>query len=163
MIEFNGYLTEKAEKHFIKKARELGQKIISIVMLLLFPSACYFTIKAEDSLYVRLFLLLFVGLLLITYIPKGKKEHKSLTPKRIFTDNESIVCIADKYTESRFIVDVKKVKDYGDFYELVFPLGKVSEKFICQKDLLSKGTLEEFEALFDGKIIRMSKKNTGDC
>lgn len=158
MIEFSGYINGKAEKHFIKKARELGQNIISVVMLLLFPSACYFTIKAEDSLYIKLFLVLFIGLILIAYIPKGKKEQRALTPKRIFTDGESIVCVADKYTESRFVEDVKKVKAYDEFYELVFPMGKVSEKFICQKNLLSKGTLEEFEALFDGKIIRKKNK-----
>ena len=159
MIDFSGYITGKAEKRFIKKSRELGQNIISVVMLFLFPTACYFTIKVEDSLYIRLFLILFIGLILITYIPKSKKEQKSLTPKRIFTDGESIICVADRYTESRFIDDVKKVKDYGEFYELFFPLGKVSEKFICQKDLLSKGTLEEFEALFDRKIIRMNTKD----
>jgi hypothetical protein len=27
-------------------------------------------------------------------------------------------------------------------------------KFICQKDLLTEGTLEEFESLFEGKIIK---------
>ena len=26
----------------------------------------------------------------------------------------------------------------------------------CQKDLLTNGTIEQFEELFDGKIVRMS-------
>ena len=57
--------------------------------------------------------------------------------------------------EYRNIEDVKCVRDFGEFYELVFPFGKISEKFICQKDLLSKGTLAEFEALFGDKILRV--------
>ena len=87
-------------------------------------------------------------------IPKGKKEHISMLPKKIYTDGELIVCIADKYTDSRFIHDVKKVIDHGEYYELIFPFGKVSEKFICQKSLLAKGTIWGFEALFDGKITK---------
>ncbi len=63
-----------------------------------------------------------------------------------------VICIADKYKECRKISDVKRVRDYGEFYELVFPLSKMSEKFICQKNLLTKGTLEEFKRLFRGKI-----------
>lgn len=52
------------------------------------------------------------------------------------------------------IKDVKNVYDHGEFYDLVFPFGKISGKFICQKNLLTEGTLAEFEALFDGKIVR---------
>ena len=42
------------------------------------------------------------------------------------------------------------------FYFIKFPFGKYSDKFICQKSLLTQGTLEEFEALFEGKIERKS-------
>ena len=37
---------------------------------------------------------------------------------------------------------------------MVFPFGKVSEKFICQKSLLSEGTLEDFEKLYIGEWKR---------
>ena len=87
-------------------------------------------------------------------IPKSKKEQLALTPKRIFVDGESIVSIADKYSESRLICDAKELRDFGEFYEIVFPFGKFSEKFICQKNLLTKGTLEQFESLFSNKIVR---------
>ena len=52
------------------------------------------------------------------------------------------------------ISDVKKVVDHGEFYELSFVFGKVSDKFICQKSLLTKGTLEEFKAMFGDKVYR---------
>ena len=78
-----------------------------------------------------------------------------MIPKKIVTDNDYIISIADKYSDSRNINDVKLVRDFGEFYEIIFPFGKISEKFICQKNLLVKGTIEEFEALFGDKIVRI--------
>lgn len=92
---------------------------------------------------------------LLVRIPRSKKEQAAVLPKRIYTERNSIVCVAEKYQERKKIADVKLVRDFGEFYELVFPFGKYSEKFICQKSLLSKGTLNAFEALFPGKIVRM--------
>ena len=40
------------------------------------------------------------------------------------------------------------------WYEIVFPFGKISSNFICQKNLIFKGSLEEFEDLFNGKIVK---------
>ena len=78
----------------------------------------------------------------------------AMTPKKIFVQDEYIVCTADKWTEAKAVSDVKVVRDFGEFYDLVFPFGNASEKFVCQKSLLSKGTLEDFEALFEGKLER---------
>ena len=78
----------------------------------------------------------------------------TLLPKKIYVEDEYIVCVGEAYEESKFIDDVAKVIDHGEFYELVFPFGNASDKFICQKGLLTKGTLEEFEQLFSGKITR---------
>ena len=75
-----------------------------------------------------------------------------LLENRIIDDN--LICISDKQSESRSIGLVKTAYDYGEFYFLSFPMGKKSGNFVCQKDLLTQGTLEEFEKLFDGKIVR---------
>ena len=83
--------------------------------------------------------------------PKGRKE---ITPKRIYIADDNLICISDKQSESRSIGLVKTAYDYGEFYFLSFPMGKKSGNFVCQKDLLTQGTLEEFEKLFDGKIVR---------
>ena len=82
------------------------------------------------------------------------QAEKSMTPKKIVVDEESIACTTDKEIVTKWISDVKQVIDHGEFYELVFPFGKISTNFICQKNLLTKGTLEEFEALFEGKITK---------
>ena len=56
-----------------------------------------------------------------------------------------------KYTD-----DVSKIIEYENMYIIVFS-GLMGIGIIAQKDLLVEGTLEEFEKLFEGKIIRKIK------
>ena len=68
--------------------------------------------------------------------------------------HKHIVCITDRYEEIRKLKDVKRVTDRGEHYEIDFVYGRLSSSFVCQKTLLSKGTLEKFEALFEGKLVK---------
>ena len=56
------------------------------------------------------------------------------------------------------VIDVKKVIDKGNFYIILFYFPHKDVNFICQKDLIVEGTIEEFEELFEGKIVRKIKK-----
>lgn len=158
MIEFNGRINGEAEKRFLYRARVLGQNILLIGLLLVSPTFVFIAVKFNYWPFLLWFFIMFLAIILLSRIPKGKKEIEKIIPKKIFVQDEYIVCVANSYTESRLLSDVKLVRDFGEFYELVFPLGKVSDKFICQKDLLTKGTLEEFEALFGDSLVVMSKK-----
>lgn len=153
MIEFTGYLSGVAEKHFHKRSAILGQNILLASVLIFFPVIVSLAVNWECWRLIVAYCSLFVLIPFLVRIPKSKKEKIMLTPKKIFTQDEYIVCVADRYTESRLICEAKFLRDYGEFYEIVFPFGKASDKFICQKSLLTKGSLEEFEALFDGRII----------
>ena len=53
------------------------------------------------------------------------------------------------------IQDIKKVLDFGDFYAIIFYGRNIDRRFICQKDFIVQGTIEEFEQLFEGKIVRL--------
>lgn len=152
MIEFSGYITGVAQKRFLQRARALTERILISGVLTILPISLLIGVKTGDYLLMRLNFIMIGVVFLLVRIPKSKKEVKAITPKRIYTDGETIVCVADRYTEVKKVSDVKYVKDHGAFYELVFSFGKISEKFICQKDLLIKGTLEEFEGLFANKL-----------
>lgn len=154
MIEFDGYITGAAEKHFQKKAGDFAQKTLIVGMVVASPIIILFSQIMQSWLPIAAYGLFFACILLALRIPKSKKERTAVIPKMVYTEEEYIVCVADTYEEYRNMGDVKEVLDYGDFYELVFPFGKVSNNFICQKELLTKGTLEEFEDLFIGKIVR---------
>ena len=52
--------------------------------------------------------------------------------------------------------DVSKIIEYENMYIIVFS-GLMGLGIIAQKDLLVEGTFEEFEKLFEGKIIRKIK------
>lgn len=156
MIEFNGYISGESEKYYWKNSRRIGIKILICTLLLLLPPFITIARITQEWFILIGYCSLFVILPLAAFIPKSKKEQKLLLPKKIATDGEYIVSLSGKFEDSKNINDVKFVRDFGEFYELVFPMGKVSEKFICQKDLLVKGTIEEFEALFGDKIVRMN-------
>ncbi len=161
MIEFNGHLTGAAQKRFFKRTVEYNQMQVLIGTLLSLPCVPYLSWFMKTPISPTLVIAIcstvgicFILFMLLTYIPKSKKAKRAHTPRRVFIDNEMIVCVADKYQTTRKINDVKKVLDRGEFYELVFSLTKISEKFICQKDLLTKGSLAEFERIFEGKLVK---------
>ncbi len=157
MIEFNGYLTGFAEKHFFRKSRILGQNILLVSSFIILPAIVSVAIRIQNWTPILIWLFAFAGIPLIVMIPKGKKEKIQITPKRIYVEDEYIVCVADRYTESRLVSEVKTVRDFGEFYEMIFPFGRISDKFICQKSLLTKGSIQDFEALFSGKIVNKTE------
>lgn len=158
MIEFNGYISGSAEKRFYQKSRGVVQAAFMFALLLFLPVAIYFGIQYQSWLIIVGYCAMFAVVFLALRIPKSKKEKLAMLPKRIYVEGDCIVCVANQYRETKFLDDVKQVIDHGEFYELTFPFGNASEKFICQKSLLSKGSIEKFEQLFPGKIVRKQGK-----
>lgn len=158
MIEFNGYLTGNSQKFFCNQIVRLQQKfMISIYipgLILLFWFSTLIWGSAIDF-YTAAFCITLAALTLLLPKIQTKKEKEKITPQKICIKNDIIISRSNAATESKFIEDVKEVRDYGEFYYLVFPFGKYSYRFVCQKDLLTQGTLEDFEALFNGKIKKM--------
>ena len=75
-------------------------------------------------------------------------------------ENETITVVFNHQqgaVESYKICKVKKVVDYGRYYYVFLYRLDPSKGIVCQKDLLTEGTIEEFEELFKEKIIRKSK------
>ena len=155
MITFTGYLTGAAEKAFVKRQRKTSLTILGIMVPLSLPTTFYvsvYLLRDIRFLYAILAALLLWGV--VAVLPKGKKEHMSYLPKKIYVEEDNIVCNTAQDSTSKLISDVKKVIDYGEYYILYFPFGKSYDGFVCQKSLLTKGSLEEFEALFEGKLTK---------
>ena len=160
MIEFTGRATGEAEKFFVKSSREVGYFAMGFAFAVLFIPMIIVVLNTHLWViligYVIMCALIFLGL----FIPPTKKELNRLMPHRIFIEEEEkeyIVCQNDIQEEYSLIADADKLIDYGEFYYVHFPMGRKTNMFICQKNLLTKGTLEEFEALFEGKIERKVK------
>ena len=55
------------------------------------------------------------------------------------------------------------MRDFGEYYVLIFRDSGNFSQIICQKDLLTNGTIEQFEELFDGKIVRKQSNEKHKC
>jgi hypothetical protein len=162
MIKFKGELTGNAEKCFIKKNSRAEQITLLAVLVLSFPgvilTAQYTSIDARTTIRTLciLYAVFMVLALLFPYFPWNLKDKSQYMPKEIYINKQHIVCVSDKHTDSKLTKDVKVVYDYGDYYDILFPIGHYSSVFVCQKNLLIKGSLAEFESVFDGKIVKKS-------
>ena len=85
--------------------------------------------------------------------PIPKKERYKVFPTRVAIDQGEIESEGYNWYHVRKIEEVDKVYDYGDWYFITFSFPK-NRQFICQKDLIVEGTIEEFEALFADKLCK---------
>ena len=156
VIEFNGVLDGKCKKYLIKKQIKF-QLFVSVLCTIIFIIPVVFV--PPQSLVSQLILISVLGLNFFSIIPPSKNSQKQFMPIKIFIDlqEKTIVHQTEKVERFHMITDVKKVIDYCDWYDLRFSFSGRDLYFVCQKNLISKGTLEDFEALFEGKIVRKTK------
>lgn len=101
-------------------------------------------------------------LLVIVFSRRDKIVREDDIPKAVYIkDGKIIASFADAVpgdpddyrAEVYEIENVESVVDYGSYYVIKNP-----RYIFCQKDLLTQGTLEDFEKLFADKIVRKVKK-----
>jgi len=124
---------------------------------LISPFPITVALQRKDITMLLCYLLIILSIPFLVRIAKTKKTKDDHKPYRIAIEDGYIVCQTNKETESRGFQDVKQIYDYGEWYSFVFVFGKKTTRFVCQKDLISKGTLKDFEELFKGKIIDRTK------
>ena len=94
-------------------------------------------------------------LLIFPQIILHKKDIEPNFPKQITIDEKNIELdgAGDNIYRIRSVTDVKKIIETEDcyYFKFYFPYDL---NFICQKDLLVEGKIEEFIVFFDGKFIK---------
>lgn len=161
MIKFDGYLTGTANKYLINKILKRGNILFFLCFGFTIPIWAFLAIRVGGFIEVMSVLfgyMLLFPLFFRLIITKKEKQNNNL--KKVFINEDIITSVSDSSIISNRITDVKEVQDYGEFYYIVFPCRFITSIFVCQKELLSSGTIEDFEALFEGKIMR--KKNRLD-
>ena len=159
MIVFDGYMSGDAKTTCIKSKLHNGSKLPVIFLLFSVPIWAFLAYKTDTllpvmcSLFIMIILSPFVFRLLIS---KKSQEHMNL--KKVVIKDNVIKGITDEMTVHNNISNVIEVRDFEDYYEIVFPAIYIFSVYICQKNLLIKGTLEDFEALFEDKIVRVKDK-----
>ena len=152
MIEFKGEMTGKCKKYTLRRAARIAL-ITGIVLAVIFGIPlviCAFTIH-------WVFFLSIPGLILAVLLgakTPDKNVHDMILPTSIKIDPESntLVSKSNKFYDERSIDEITHIVDYGDWYNIFFK--RANEHFVCQKDLIYQVTLEDFETLFEDKIVR---------
>lgn len=150
MIKFAGMLKDDCSYYLMKK-QKLSAIIKFIVMFILLSLPVLFV-----SLIFNYYLLLgLIFILLITILDIMLDKSFKTLPNQIIIDDYSMEAKSDKYNLSIKLSDIVYVIDMGTWYSFKFNY-KINNFFVCQKDLLIEGSIEEFEKLFEGKIKRLS-------
>lgn len=157
MIEFNGILTGNAKKFFYKKAVCLAAFEMLIGSLIgatttIIAWYLFFGIFEFYSILVGVCVIVISSLL-----PCAMFFSKKIVTQKVTIKKTSLCSQTGFRTKTISRKDIKKVYDYGDYYYVVANMLNHSSIFVCQKSLLTKGTIEDFEALFEGKIIKVEK------
>ena len=158
MIQFKGGLTGAAEKRFWQKVRKC-ERIIwigALAFAAITTGLCTYRTRLFE-ITVQILITAFVLILLCVWIPKSKKTKEQWIPKSITFNGQDIVAIYAKQKRVFPIAKVKEVQDCKTYYEVVLPFYAIGFPCICQKDQLEQGTLEAFEAMFEGKLTDMTE------
>ena len=158
MIEFDGMITGEAEKFLWNKAKKFGVTVMGISFGIFIVGALALAFITEYwMIFFALLACAVIVLSAMLFLPQSKKQKEEGTPKKIYIEDEFIIAIVNDHEEYRYISEAKELVDYGEFYDVVYT---PADKFVCQKSLLSKGTLKEFEALFEGKLRRVTEEDS---
>lgn len=151
MIEFKGKVTSKnaikSQGCMLKAIFIISVAIAMLLMLILLGAAWFFR-----TLILIMMPVVIIGIIVIP------NKHIALLPERLFidTDERTIISQIKGMNEAfKALDDVTKVEDHGDYYAFYFGNRVSGLGFIAQKDLITQGTIEEFEEIFEEVLVRV--------
>ncbi len=156
MIEFKGDLSSECIHFYIKK------DILRSLIIFLLPALPFIipmlilSIVKEELFWGVLAGLIFV-IAVGMAIVEGTVFLKKKLPTQITIADDRIDKLSVLEPKNNPISEIEAVVDYGRWYQIYFNIGFRNNYVICQKDLIVKGTIEEYEKLLEDKIIRLKK------
>lgn len=152
MLKFFGNISEK-NKNFIIKKEKLIFFYASIIPVIIGIALTIFVSIKLDLIWL-VFLIPLLFFLSIPLFPLGEKTLDMIIPKKIIITNNMIINEGNNFKSTRNVSDIKKIIDYGDYFQIYFKWPKKTYKFLCQKNLIVEGTINDFEEKFKNKIIK---------
>ncbi len=146
MIKFYGSISEDNKKILVRKEKVILFFASLIPVLIGIGITIALAIKID--LLALIFLIPLLFFLSIPLFPVSKKTLSLMIPHQIIIDDEIIISEGENFKCYKNLVDIKKIVDYGTYYYIFFKWPKKSYRFLCQKNLLLNGTIEDFEKRF---------------
>lgn len=165
MIEFQGSISEKNQLDRMKKLdKKVTQvSIWGLIFIWLVVIAIGLPLRILQDLWGELIfcsLIMLIVPILSAYTPKKVILRFRISPHIIITEKDLSLELRSNGKEvwrSRKISKVKKVLDCGEVYYIIFKFGDITNSWICQKNNIINGTIEEFESLFQTKLVKETK------
>ena len=159
MLKFSGVLSDEPKKYIRKmeKRSTLIAGAIAIVILA-YPCIAFLASWLDPISAIIMYALIVASFALVVLFTPTKADVEKISPIEISIESEDgyIVSVSKMMTVDRSLSEVKAVIDHGEWYSFQFNgRGTPAQRFVCQKNLISRGSLEDFERLFDNKIIKM--------
>ncbi len=153
MIEFKGNISEECKKYIWN--RETKFVSLACIITALIFSGIIIIVALKVDLIILMFLLLTISFAFLGSFPqKGIDER---LPQSISIENNEILLVSKACSKSRSIWDIKKITDMGKWYVIDFYFPSKNLFFVCQKDLLIEGCIDDFEKLFEKKITKLKE------
>ena len=152
MIEFRCSYKEE-EIDFLLKCDKKARRIMFAIIFAVFLGI---TIILAEAINRILYLFVIVDVFVAFMICGTNRQvvKKSMAKKIIIEDNKDVWMEAEIGDTYHHFDDVKEILDLGYAYYFKF-YGKPGHCFfLCQKDLITQGTIEEFEEIFADLIVR---------
>lgn len=155
MIEFNGELSEKGKNYIANSSRKIS---VLVGFFVVTPFALVDVVYAiVKHFYILLIFLIPLAMVIaFSFIKPNKKSLSLIMPNRIIIQDEIIISEGENFHTEKEIEEIKKIVDLGDFYRIYFFFPNYDFAFICQKNLITKGSIELFELKFKDLIERIN-------
>jgi len=162
-VVFAGQLSDECKSYLRKKQIKL-EVIKAIIALTIsavtaFIGALLFSAVFGEDVSLIVFGIVMVVMLLVFAYAFIKSFTVNLFPEKVVVTDEEMVSYVDGKEHEASPVYIEEVVDKGNYWYFVWGAFKQPVYFICQKNLLVEGTLEDFEKIFEGKIVKDSTKN----
>ena len=157
MIEFCGEIDGRCKKYRLYVESMVGL-VCTLIPALLIAFAITICLIVIDWVFALAYIPLVLFVVFAAIAPLSKKAQKLTLPHCVQIYDDRIESKNEKFYDIRQIVYVKKVIDMGDWYQIFFRFPHKNAHFVCQKNLITQGSIEEFEALFRDKLIRKHKE-----
>lgn len=152
MIEFNGELSDVCKNYMLKKEVK-GAFFVSLIVAIIFSIPVIIATILKHWIFI-LGIPFLILIIILASIPPSEKAYSLIMPTRISIKNEIIKSESERFCYTKSILNIKKVVDIGECYHIYFNFLYKNPRFVCQKSLITKGTIEDFESLFEGKLER---------
>ena len=151
MIIFEGQISGKCKEGVLRRGAKnsfFGGLITSILFAI--PTII---LALKIDWIILLFFLVLIPFPFLAAIPPKEKYYPMIFPSKVTINTQTgeMTTKSSQFYAESSITDVVKVLDKGEWY-LIYVKSK-DGRFICQKDLLTSGTLDEFEKNFKDKLV----------